>query len=120
MGRNVITTLKGNEVIILPRGSGNVPLKEVYQKGISNMESLISRGILAQDEQANLYVYAQTMNGRTQYGIVGCAHVLDYLNNAIKRHELTRPDKEEDRKDISENQVFMLNPFFLHTRPIRS
>ena len=50
------------------------------------------------DDDAYLYVYAQTMEGRTQFGIVGCAAVEDYINNVILRHELTRPDKEEDRK----------------------
>jgi uncharacterized protein (DUF1015 family) len=93
----------------------NLYSDEVYQKGISNMENLISSGVLAQDEQANLYVYAQTMNGKTQYGIVGCAHVLDYLNNAIKRHELTRPDKEEDRKRHVRESGFHAEPvFFTH------
>jgi uncharacterized protein (DUF1015 family) len=72
---------------------------EVYQKGKDNFNKLRSEGVLFQDEQDCLYVYAQTMNGRTQYGIVGCAGVEDYINNVIKKHELTRPDKEEDRKN---------------------
>ena len=50
-----------------------------------------------QDEEPHFYIYAQTMKGRTQYGIVGCASVDDYLNGIIKKHELTRPDKEHDR-----------------------
>lgn len=72
---------------------------EVYAKGKSNFERLRSDGVLFQDEEEFLYIYAQTMNGKTQYGIVGCAGVEDYMNNVIKKHELTRPDKEEDRKN---------------------
>lgn len=69
----------------------------VYNKAKSNLEKLIQDGMFAQDGSANFYVYAQTMFGKTQYGIVGCSGVEDYLNNIIKKHELTRPDKEEDR-----------------------
>lgn len=72
---------------------------EVYQKGKSNFDKLRNEGVLFQDEDDCLYIYAQTMNGRTQYGIVGCAGVDDYMNNVIRKHELTRPDKEEDRKN---------------------
>lgn len=71
----------------------------VYQKGKDNFQKLLSEGVLVQDTEECLYIYAQTMNGRTQYGIVGCASVEDYMNNIIKKHELTRPDKEEDRKN---------------------
>lgn len=70
---------------------------EVYQKAVDNLELFKSNGWLKQDDQEYLYVYAQTMEGRTQYGIVGCASVDDYLNGIIKKHELTRSDKEEDR-----------------------
>ncbi len=70
---------------------------EVYQKAADNLEMFKSRGWLVQDDKEFLYVYAQTMEGRTQYGIVGCASVDDYLNGVIKKHELTRSDKEEDR-----------------------
>ncbi|MCF8235790.1 MAG: DUF1015 family protein [Bacteroidales bacterium] len=71
--------------------------QEVYQKGKENFFELLEKKVLFQDEEDYLYVYAQTMNGKTQYGLVGCASVDDYLNNVIKKHELTRPDKEEDR-----------------------
>lgn len=71
--------------------------EEVYQKAKDNFELFRQKGWLVQDEKEYLYIYAQTMNGKTQYGIVGCAGVEDYLNNVIKKHELTRPDKEEDR-----------------------
>ncbi len=69
----------------------------VYNKAKSNLEKLINDGLFLQDEKPMYYVYAQTMNGKTQYGLVGCSAVEDYLNNIIKKHELTRPDKEEDR-----------------------
>lgn len=70
---------------------------EVYQKAADNLELFKSRGWLRQEAQEVLYIYAQTMDGRTQYGLVGCASVDDYLNGIIKKHELTRSDKEEDR-----------------------
>jgi len=69
----------------------------VYDKAKENFEKFRKENYLIQDEDANLYIYAQTMNGKTQYGIVGCAAVDDYLNEIIKKHELTRKDKEEDR-----------------------
>ena len=72
---------------------------EIYKKGKANYEQMKAEGVFFQDEKECLYIYAQTMNGRTQYGIVGCAGVEDYLNDIIKKHELTRPDKEEDRKN---------------------
>lgn len=71
---------------------------QVYQKGKDNFFKMITDGVMVPDQQECLYVYAQTMSGRTQYGIVGCAAVEDYMNNIIRKHELTRPDKEEDRK----------------------
>lgn len=71
--------------------------QEVYDKAKSNFEKFIELGYLKQDAKENLYVYAQTMFGKRQYGIVGCAGVEDYMNNIIKKHELTRKDKEEDR-----------------------
>ncbi|NJO69736.1 MAG: DUF1015 domain-containing protein, partial [Bacteroidetes bacterium] len=72
---------------------------EVYETGKSNFARMMQSGFMFQDVEEYLYVYAQTMNGRTQYGIVGCAAVEDYMNNVIRKHELTRPDKEEDRKN---------------------
>ncbi len=72
---------------------------EIYKKGKENFERMFNEGIFSQDEKDYYYIYAQTMNGRKQYGIVGCAAVDDYVNNVIKKHELTRPDKEEDRKN---------------------
>jgi uncharacterized protein (DUF1015 family) len=70
---------------------------EVYSKVVENFTDFIKNGWLVQDTAEKLYIYAQTMNGRTQYGIVGCTSIEDYFNNHIKKHELTRKDKEEDR-----------------------
>jgi len=75
----------------------NLYSQEVYDKAKSNLERFKENEWLVQDEDDYLYIYAQTMWGKTQYGIVGCAAVEDYMNNVIKKHELTRPDKEEDR-----------------------
>ncbi len=69
----------------------------VYNKAAENFKLFRDKKWLVQDDKPSLYIYAQTMNGKTQYGIVGCAGVEDYMNNVIKKHELTRPDKEEDR-----------------------
>lgn len=69
----------------------------VYEKSVENFGEWQNKGWLVQDKTPHYYIYAQTMNGRTQYGIVGCASVDDYMNGIIKKHELTRPDKEQDR-----------------------
>ena len=79
-----------------PKGI-DVHSKEVYDKAVENYAKFKENAWLIQDEKPMYYIYAQTMNGRTQYGIVGAASVDDYLNGVIKKHELTRPDKEEDR-----------------------
>ena len=71
--------------------------EEVYNKSVANFALWRNKGWLVQDEEPHFYVYSQTMKGRTQVGIVGCASVDDYLNGIIKKHELTRPDKENDR-----------------------
>ncbi|NMB37262.1 MAG: DUF1015 domain-containing protein [Bacteroidales bacterium] len=68
-----------------------------YDKAVENFKLWMERGWLVQDPKENYYVYAQTMDGRTQYGLVVCANVEDYLTGKIKKHELTRKDKEEDR-----------------------
>jgi len=85
---------------------------QVYQKGKENLEKLIREGYFVQDERDMLYVYGQTMWGKTQYGIVGCAAVDDYLNGVIKKHELTRPDKEEDRMNHIRVTGFNAEPVF--------
>jgi len=82
--------------IDLPEGT-DVHSEEVYSKAVENFNEWQKRGWLVQDRESHYYIYAQTMKGRTQYGIVGAASVSDYLSGVIKKHELTRPDKEEDR-----------------------
>ncbi len=82
--------------IDLPEGT-NLYSQEVYDKAHSNLEKFKVNRWLVPDDEEYIYIYAQTMFGKTQYGIVGCASVEDYMNNVIKKHELTRPDKEEDR-----------------------
>lgn len=72
---------------------------EVYEKGKENFAKMLKDGLFFKDDNNYLYIYAQTMNGKRQIGLVGCAGVEDYLNNVIKKHELTRADKEEDRKN---------------------
>lgn len=84
----------------------------VYNKAKNNLENLVSSGIFFQDTEPVYYVYAQTMWGKTQYGILGCAAVEDYLKNNIKKHELTRPDKEEDRKNHIRITNFNAEPVF--------
>ena len=82
--------------IDLPKGIDEHS-QEVYDKVVENFKMFQDKGWLVQDAEEKYYVYAQTMDGRTQYGIVGAAHIDDYFNNNIKKHELTRKDKEEDR-----------------------
>lgn len=84
----------------------------VYDKAKSNLNKLIEDGFFVKDEKDMLYVYAQTMFGKTQYGIVGCASVEDYMTEVIKKHELTRPDKEEDRMNHIRNSNFNAEPVF--------
>lgn len=71
--------------------------EQVYEKAQSNLAMYRQNGWLVQDNEECLYIYGQTMNGKTQYGMVGCAGVDDYMNGIILKHELTRKDKEEDR-----------------------
>jgi uncharacterized protein (DUF1015 family) len=91
----------------------DVHAQAVYEKAVENLTKFRENGWLVQDEKEHLYIYAQTMNGKTQYGIVGCAAVEDYMNGIIKKHELTRPDKEEDRmKHVRINGANMEPVFF--------
>jgi len=71
--------------------------KEVYDKAVENFRKWQQKGWLVPEKKEMYYVYAQTMDGRTQYGLTVCANVDDYMNGIIKKHELTRKDKEEDR-----------------------
>lgn len=71
----------------------------VYAAGRNNFKALVDQGVFAQDQSDCLYIYELTMNGKSQTGIVGAAAVQDYLDGKIRKHELTRPDKEADRKN---------------------
>lgn len=71
--------------------------EKVYQKAAENLKMLSENGICIRDEQKCFYIYRQIMNGRSQTGLAGCASIDDYIENRIKKHELTRADKEEDR-----------------------
>jgi uncharacterized protein (DUF1015 family) len=89
--------------------------QEVYDKAKENFDLFREKGWLVADEEEHLYIYAQTMNGKTQYGLVGCAAVDDYLNNVIKKHELTRKVKEEDRmKHVRVTNANMEPVFFTY------
>lgn len=71
--------------------------EEVYKKAADNLNSMIEKGIYIQDREPVLYVYRLTMDGRSQTGLVGCSAIDEYINGSIKKHELTRADKEQDR-----------------------
>lgn len=87
----------------------------VYEKAVENFKKFQDKGWLVQDDKDNYYIYAQTMNGKTQYGLVVCAFVDDYLNGVIKKHELTRRDKEEDRmKHVRVNNANIEPVFFAY------
>jgi uncharacterized protein (DUF1015 family) len=95
----------GNEVSFLHISRPEIDLpqetdihsEEVYEKGRSNLQAFMEKGVLLQDQSEHYYVYRQKMAGMTQTGLVVCAGVDDYQSGAIKKHELTRADKEEDR-----------------------
>ena len=84
----------------------------VYEKAVENFRRWRDEGWLVQDDEERYYIYAQTMDGRTQYGLAMCCHFEDYLSGAIKKHELTRVDKEEDRMIHVNNQNANIEPVF--------
>lgn len=86
---------------------------KVYDAAVEQFKAFQQKGWLVQDEKEHYYIYAQTMNGRTQYGIVVAANVEDYMQERIKKHELTRRDKEEDRmKHVRINNANIEPVFF--------
>lgn len=85
---------------------------EVYEKAVENFNAFQKNGWLVQDDKEHYYIYAQTMNGRRQYGIVIAANVEDYMNGNIRKHELTRRDKEEDRMKHVRVQNANIEPVF--------
>lgn len=89
----------------------------VYEKGAEEFEKFQRKGWLIQDKEDCYYLYAQTMNGKTQYGWVVCASVADYMQGIIKKHELTRSDKEEDRMKHVRSTRAHMEPVFLAFKP---
>ncbi len=88
---------------------------DVYERAVQNFEKFQEKGWLVQDDQERYYLYAQTMNRKTQYGFVVCSHVDDYMNGKIMKHELTRKDKEEDRmKHVRVNDANVEPVFFAY------
>lgn len=86
--------------------------QEAYDKAVENYKKWKANGWLVQDTEEKYYIYAQTMDGRTQYGLVAACHFEDYMEGKIKKHELTRPDKEEDRMIHVRNQNANIEPVF--------
>lgn len=91
---------------------------EVYTKAVDNLNNFKTEGWLKTDAEAKYYIYAQTMDGRTQYGIVGAAACDDYHNEIIKKHELTRPDKEDDRMILTRYLNANIEPVFFSYRAV--
>ena len=102
--------------IDLPEGT-DLYSEQVYLKAKENLEKLVSENICAQDDTARFYIYRQIMNGRSQTGLVGCVSIDDYINNIIKKHELTRADKEADRINHVDYCDANTGPIFLTYRP---
>lgn len=88
---------------------------DVYERAVQNFHQFQEKGWLIEDSEEYYYIYAQTMNEKTQYGLVVCSHVEDYINGNIKKHELTRRDKEEDRmKHVRINNANIEPVFFAY------
>ncbi|MCQ2127819.1 MAG: DUF1015 domain-containing protein [Bacteroidaceae bacterium] len=88
---------------------------KVYESAAEHFQAFQDKGWLVQDDKEQYYIYAQTMNGKTQYGLVVCAYVDDYMTGKIKKHELTRRDKEEDRmKHVRINNANVEPVFFAY------
>lgn len=116
--------VKGNPLSFLHVDKAEIDLPEgtyiydekVYLKARENLDRLSEDGICIQDAKPCLYIYRQIMNGRAQTGIVGCASIDDYINNIIKKHELTRADKEADRINHVDYCDANTGPIFLTYR----
>ena len=102
--------------IDLPEGT-YLYSEQVYLKAKENLDKLVTDGICKQDENAEFYIYRQIMNGRSQTGLVGCVSIDDYIGGIIKKHELTRADKEADRINHVDYCDANTGPIFLTYRP---
>lgn len=115
---------KDNELSFLHIDKAEIDLPEdtyiydekVYEKANENLNKLINNGVFNKDSKPNLYIYSQTWRGKTQTGIVGCTSIDDYINNVIKKHELTRADKEADRIHHVDTLDANTGPIFLAYR----
>lgn len=105
--------------IDLPPGTP-VDAPEVYAKGLENFQKLMSQGALRQDEKANFYLYRQIMGAHSQTGLVAAASCEEYLRGIIKKHEFTRPDKEDDRVRHIETLNSQTGPVFLTYKSVRA
>tara|TARA_Y100000034_G_scaffold32377_1_gene39662 strand:- start:6236 stop:7486 length:1251 start_codon:yes stop_codon:yes gene_type:complete len=85
---------------------------EIYQKGADNFNKLVAEGMMVKDVAESFYIYQIIMDGHKQTGLVGCCAIDDYFNNVIKKHELTRPDKEENRKNHIRYSKLNYEPVF--------
>jgi len=101
--------------IDLPAGT-DLYSAPVYAKAKENIEKMVKEGTLIMEDEAKLYIYRQTMNGKEQYGIVGCASAADYDNDIIKKHEHTRKTKEADRIKHVDTTSVNAGPIFLTYR----
>ncbi|MDD4848270.1 MAG: DUF1015 domain-containing protein, partial [Bacteroidales bacterium] len=90
----------------------------VYEKSVENFKLWQEKGWLVKEDEPKFYIYAQTMDGRTQYGIVACAACEDYMKGVIKKHELTRPDKEEDRMILTRYTNANIEPVFFSYKAV--
>ncbi len=115
---------KDNSLLHITRAEIDCPAgtdihsETVYNKAVNNFNLFREKGWLVQDSEAKYYIYAQTMEGRTQYGIVANACCDDYNNGIIKKHELTRPDKEEDRMILTRYLNANIEPVFFSYRAV--
>ena len=89
---------------------------KVYDKARENLQNMERNGILKQDETPCYYIYELTRNGRSQTGLVGCCSIDDYMNGVVKKHELTREDKEQDRIRHVDTCDANTGPIFLACR----
>lgn len=101
------------------QGVDDIHSETVYNKAVENFLLFQKEGWLKLDEKARYYIYAQTMNGRTQYGIVGAAACADYENGIIKKHELTRPEKEDDRMVLTRYLNANIEPVFFAYKAVQ-
>ncbi|MGE4587213.1 MAG: DUF1015 domain-containing protein [Mangrovibacterium sp.] len=100
-----------------PEGT-DIHSDQVYRQALAGFEQFQAKGWLKQDPDPCFYIYAQTMNGRTQYGIVGAASCEDYHSGVIRKHELTRPDKEEDRMVLTRWLNANIEPVFFSYKAV--